>query len=247
MAFEVIVPSQPMGNFRVCAAVLLVACGPSGSVDFDASPAPPPDAPTECPPTPPPICDVFLSCGCDPGQKCSSGQSGLACVAAGTKVAGEACAGDGECVPGTVCLSYGGSQTCRVFCDDVHPCGADEACYVGVNDRSVPPKVVATICGPTCILLVQDCTIAGQSCYPSPEVYPVAEKGTCRPSGAGVQGETCATSSNCATGYVCVKLGGSGTSICAKMCDREGGAPACELQTTCGPLSGHTKTGICLP
>jgi hypothetical protein len=230
-----------MGTFRVCATVFLVACGPSASVpDFDARPGGRPDAPTECPPTPPPTCDVFLSCGCDPGQKCSSGQSSLECVAAGAKLAGEACAGDDECVPGTVCLSYGGPIICRVFCDDLHPCTADEACYVGVNDRSMT-HIVAAICGPTCILLAQDCTIAGQSCYPSPDVYPVAEKGTCRPSGAGVQGETCATSSDCATGYVCIKPNG----ICAKMCARPDGVPACEPQTTCHALSGHTRTGIC--
>jgi hypothetical protein len=241
-----------MGKLRVCAAVvsMICACGPSGAaLDADGGAADGRiDAPDKCPPTPPPVCDVFLSCGCDPGMKCTSAQSGLGCMNAGSSQVGQDCATDADCEPGTVCLLYGGALTCFQYCDDLHACTAsDAACYVGVNDRSVPPVVVATVCGPTCSLLDQDCHIPGQGCYPSPDVYPIPEKGTCRPTGTLMQGDTCTTSSGCAPGFVCVKPGGSSTSICAKMCDRQDGTPACAASTSCVPLSGNTQTGICLP
>jgi hypothetical protein len=246
-----------MGNLRVCAAVALLAfaggaCGPSGAVlDFDAggvADAGRIDAPDKCPVTPPPVCDVFLSCGCDPGAKCTVAQTGVACMAAGSNQIGQDCHNDVDCEAGSVCLLYGGATTCIQYCDVLHECkGADQACYVGVNDRSVPPVVVAQVCGPTCSLLDQDCRIAGQACYPSPDVYPVPEKGTCRPSGTLVQGDTCPSSSSCSPGFVCVKRGSSSISICAKMCDRQDGVPACGSGTTCGALSDNTQTGICLP
>lgn len=241
-----------MGNLRVCAAVavLVSACGPSGSVlDFDAGgDGGRIDAPDKCPPTPPPVCDVFLSCGCDPGQKCTSAEVGLGCMNAGSNQIGQNCASDTDCAPGTVCLLYGGATTCVQFCDVLHECvSADLACYVGVNDRAVPPNVVATVCGPTCSLLDQDCRIPGQACYPSPDVYPVKEKGTCRPSGTALQGDPCSSSSTCAAGYICVKPSGSSATICAKMCDRQDGVPGCGSGTSCGPLSDNTQTGLCLP
>ncbi len=241
-----------MGKLRVCAAVVLTvcACGPSGSVlDFDAgADGGRIDAPDKCPVTPPPVCDVFLSCGCNPGMKCTSAQMGLGCMNAGSNQNGQSCASDTDCAPGTVCLLYGGMTTCHQFCDDLHACVSSvEACYVGVNDRSVPPMVVATVCGPTCSLLDQDCKIAGQACYPSPDVYPVAEMGTCRPTGTLLQGDACTSSSNCSPGYLCVKPSGSTTSICAKMCDRQDGAPGCGGNTSCVALSGSTQTGLCLP
>ncbi|HKA87204.1 MAG TPA: hypothetical protein VKE22_06030 [Haliangiales bacterium] len=241
-----------MGNLRVCvaAAIVVSACGPSGSVlDFDAgADGGRIDAPDKCPPTPPPMCDVFLSCGCAPGQKCTSAQVGLGCMNAGSKQVGQDCANDTECAPGTVCLLYGGTTTCLQYCDVLHECKqGNTACYVGVNDREVPPVVVATVCGPTCSLLDQDCHIVGQACYPSPDVYPVAERGTCRPSGAGVQGDACTGSSMCAAGYLCVKPSNSTTAICAKMCDRLDGVPGCGTGTSCMHLSDNTQTGICLP
>src|SRR5262249_9341638 len=187
LPFAGIVPSRPMGNLRVCvaAAIVVSACGPSGSVlDFDAgADGGRIDAPDKCPPTPPPMCDVFLSCGCAPGQKCTSAQVGLGCMNAGSKQVGQDCANDTECAPGTVCLLYGAPPPLLPYCDVLHECKqGNTACYVGVNDREVPPVVVATVCGPTCSLLDQDCHIVGQACYPSPDVYPVAERGTCRPS-----------------------------------------------------------------
>src|SRR5262249_59785845 len=100
-------------------------------------------------------CDVFLSCGCQPAQKCTPGASGLSCLMAGAKNAGETCAADEDCARGSLCAPYAGQTTCLAFCDDQHACPSGRACYIVASDFGGHPA--AQVCGPTCALLSQDC------------------------------------------------------------------------------------------
>jgi hypothetical protein len=241
-----------MRRARLAFAVVVAACGSGEGAPPDAAPADaattcvaPPDAPTTCGPSDA-GCDPFLHCGCGAEQKCTAGTVGLECVPSGAKGAGETCAGDGECARGTVCVPFFGVTQCMRFCDPAHACPSGEACYVIVTDRQQPARQVAEVCGPTCALLAQSCTVSGLGCYVS-EKHCQAETGLCLSAGAGTQRDICAKMTDCAAGHLCIDRGGSAPPSCAKICAREGSGPMCDVGTTCRELPGHIQTGICLP
>jgi len=195
-------------------------------------------------------CDVFLSCGCAPADKCapSSVTSGLACMPAGSGAAGDSCGSDASCARGTTCVSYAGATTCHPFCDNAHPCPQTSACYIEAADRA--GFQVGMLCGPSCSLLGQDCP-AGLGCYPADQAVD-SDHGICLTPGVGIQGEACSQMTNCALGYGCIDPAGPATPICAKICALGGGASSCAPGSglTCRKLLGssaNSQTGVCLP
>lgn len=201
-----------------------------------------PDANTSCPaPLPAPAqCDYFLSCGCNtPAQKCSVFTGGKGCVGAGSKAAGQTCADDSECAPGTICASYGGALRCLTFCDPAHACSTGNACYIRVTQMQTE---VGRVCGQICDLRAQDCTYDGQGCYPSDAILGQAEKGICVGAGAGAEGATCTLANDCAEGLTCLDSDGK----CHKLCDLGGAEPKCTTSgQTCKAIKSHTLTGAC--
>jgi hypothetical protein len=230
---------------RALAAVtaVLSACTSAAAAPFDA---PPPDgrldAKLACTGAET-VCDVFLQCGCKSTEKCAPGDNGLVCTAMGAKPPGDVCGGDNECSRGTLCAPYAGTTTCLAFCDDFHPCGTGEFCYVIAKDRA--GVAAAHVCGPTCDLRAQDCP-GGLACYPTDQ-YTSLERGICIVPGTNQQSSACQDQSDCAKGLACTVLPGPSGPICAKMCGRTGGPPACDQGRSCQPLTGETQTGVCLP
>jgi hypothetical protein len=208
---------------------------------------PVPDARLDCPdPLPAPTaCDFFLSCGCDVagGEKCSinNNTNQRGCFLAGPGLTGATCDHETECQAGTLCAIFGGSTawTCMQYCDDAHDCPADLGCYLPVENVAD-----ATVCGPICDLLGQDCGIADQGCYPFSKVK-TEQKGICVLAGAGVNGTDCTKANDCAEGFTCVApINPGGPSKCRQMCGRDGSAPTCATGS-CLVLQSQTHTGYC--
>jgi hypothetical protein len=226
----------------VIATLSLAACGGS---DVPASP----DAShmidaNGC--VPGAACDPFTNCGCDTasGQKCAEAASGNHCVAAGTKVVGDQCGNDGECVAGTVCFVSNGGLHCLAYCDDSHACPTDQACFIKVEDSMM--NQIGMACGPTCNLLTQDCAGTGDACYSSGTVS-TPEKGICVAAGTKMPGDTCMFGNDCAKGSTCINGTGTNPSVCRTYCDRSAGTNPCPSGQTCTALAGDTTTGICSP
>jgi hypothetical protein len=232
------------------ANLLASACGGVGGVPpgndgspFDAGPV---DAMEECA-AEPTECDYFLHCGCLPStEKCSAGGDGPECFEVlGAKIAGQECAFEEECARGLVCVPYGGTSQCMAFCDDSHPCPADQACYIAVNDLNFPASEIGRVCGQICSLRSQDCDFSSQGCYTTRTYAVGMENGICITAGAGTQGTACERSNDCSEGFVCVDVEGPTAAQCVQLCDRSGGEPTCG-QGSCQALAGHTQTGVCL-
>jgi hypothetical protein len=233
------------------ALAFFAACDSGGGAPSSPDAGPPdasgPDAPVACPDPPPPpeACDFFLGCGCDAamGEKCTVLSDGKLCFAAGTAHEWDPCASEGDCAAGAACIGYAGTNVCMTFCDDAHACPQDESCYVNITDGMMPPTQLAEVCGQVCSLLDQDCRFAPQGCYSSTEIAR-PEHGLCTSAGTGLQGDPCTRANDCSVGHLCITPSG-GASICAQLCDRADGNPACG-QGSCQPLNGHTQTGVCL-
>ncbi len=192
-------------------------------------------------------CDPFTNCGCDTaaGQKCAEAAGGNHCIAAGTKVVGEACGSDSECAAGSVCVVDNGTLRCLQYCDADHTCPADKACFIRVDDAT--GMQIGTACGSTCSLLGQDCTGAMEACYSSSTVSTM-ERGICVPEGTKLEGEMCTNGNDCAKGMTCIDSATPGNpSACRKYCDRTATPSGCDAGRTCNSLFGDTMTGICTP
>jgi hypothetical protein len=135
--------------------------------------------------------------------------------------------------------------TCMAFCDRSHGCPSNQACYVNVTDRQDAGPPLGQVCGPTCSMLRQTCPTAGTGCYLSDKNC-APEEGICLATGGASQGTACTRMGDCRLGHLCIDPAGPPTPMCAKICDREGGSPACEVGT-CRELPGHIQTGIGLP
>lgn len=201
-----------------------------------------PDAASMCPDPPPAVCDFFLQCGCDPGEKCSRGADGPACVPVGIKPVGEPCGDDTECVAGSVCVNYGGELRCLQYCDDMHACPVGDACFIIVNDEA--GAQIGEACGQACSLLAQDCEFDMFGCYAA-SFHPVMEEGVCVLAGAGVSGTVCTSANDCAEGLTCIEDTGGTGSTCLAYCDRVDSDPGCQAGESCVALADQTQTGVC--
>ena len=192
-------------------------------------------------------------CGCAVSQQCTVNGSGIACGAKGNTGVGQVCAGP-DCSPGLLCVNTTPTtSTCAKFCDSDADCTAPGGlCIIGLNDANnnvIPGVTLCTEnCDPTTNL---GCPVAGTSC----EV--VQENGgqmryvtQCVASGAGLQGDTCVTSADCAPKFNCFNTTNPTAVKCLKNCKASApnGCPAgktCKLFATPEVIGGE-EYGACL-
>lgn len=190
-------------------------------------------------------------CGCPDGEGCvlvGVGKPG--CVAAGTKVAGEACGVD-LCAPGFVCqgLKNQKTPTCHQLCESDGDCGtlAGKCAIALLTDAG---GLGVKVCSDDCNPVTNAGCPAGTACRivkapADPVVFAV-----CLDAGAGQQGDTCAKPTDCEPGFQCVL---PAPDVCAQFCVVA--SPTCDPGTTChtfeiaalAPVIGGVEYGLCLP
>jgi len=202
------------------------------------------------------VCDPYLpvaTCGATRscGLLCSAGQPAVAmCYAAGTGKAGEVCASNNDCEPGSQCFTFSAVgcsvSTCLRFCDhNDAACGEPNAfCNVPIPCGTTSPDFAACSrpCDPTGRGTAGCAT--GLSCF----VYD-GETTDCACAGLGDGGASCTQNSGCRTGLSCVVPTGSATStntgICRPVCSLA--SPSCPSGTTCHAFNSSTRPlyGFC--
>lgn len=233
----------------------------------DASPGPDaqqgtPDAGSNCANSP---CDLVQQCGCSSPQVCDLDSSalpsgGTECrdvLSPGTE--DNNCGSTFDCAAQHVCV--GG--TCRKYCNVAADCsGEGGICIVQLTFGSPPTDIPgAVVCTRSCEpekSTANGCPPAEAACH----VYQYDPDGTpnsgdeelltdCDTAGAGGDGATCASSTDCQAGFDCVN---TGSLVCKQNCQCPtpglcaGGA--CTTGTCTGyttPLMvGATEYGVCL-
>ncbi len=194
-----------------------------------------PDGEPVCPTSP---CDLVEQCGCTPPQVCDldTGNIGSTqCRAVSVPGTEEsACGTLTECDRGYVCVSDGCSKFCKVDAD----CGDPRRkCAVTLYTGGMPVPN-ATTCSSACEppnAAAGDCP-PGRACrmaYTDVDADPDNGNETvyamCGAAGAGVQGDTCTRSSDCAANFLCLNNDGL---ECARIC-------------TLSPAGGECTTGTC--
>jgi hypothetical protein len=189
-----------------------------------------------------PACDPFATpTGCTSPQKCTLIDATgpvYSCGPAGTGGDLTACTDDSKCAAGLVCVKFSPSDPmlCHALCSAAKPCPTtpDESCIGADHAGQTPFLCVPT---PQCNPLTQDCTGAGQGCYPASQSPP---KWACVGNAGKNEGASCTSVNECKPGFVCAGSAGSGT--CRKICDPAGGAPTC----TTGSCQAYiAPAGVC--
>lgn len=188
-------------------------------------------------------CDV-VGQDCDGGLKCDYRDGGRACVADGTLAEGDACASNGDaCRAGLACavvpvLDGGSEARCARYCRGDPDCQGPQQCYVSVVQAGTSelPQICANP-PPGCDMLVQDCGVPGEACYPNGSSQACFAEGAVAPPGA------CVYSNDCVEGATCVNTAGGAT--CRWLCRSPAGAPACD-GGACVRLTGFANVGVCL-
>jgi hypothetical protein len=196
-------------------------------------------------------CKLVVQCGCPADEKCTVDSGGdTNCEDDGDVSFGQTC-DDGDCEAGTICLPRDESPAvCKKFCNSHADCDGDGAfCTIDVLDDD--DNIVASAC-------TMDCDPIGgaMSGCPAPETKCIIRRandaatiwGTdCVATGTSLQGQSCATSEDCAAGLVCTT-----TMQCVTLCDADAmpetlcpGGTACQSDPN-NPLTvGSTTYGIC--
>ncbi|MBK7865146.1 MAG: hypothetical protein IPJ65_42430 [Archangiaceae bacterium] len=185
-------------------------------------------------------CDVVAQ-DCDGGLKCGYADGGRACLADGTLLEGQPCAGAPVgCKHGLACtiVASDGGSVCARFCRVDGDCGAPQRCYVTLDipDTAERPLVCADppmVCDP----LLQNCASSAEACYPG---NPTSG---CYPFGTGAAGETCTFSNDCGKGLSC--SGSASSTKCRQLCSVDAGAPSCDAGV-CTRLVSSQTVGVCL-
>lgn len=168
---------------------------------------------------------VPQQCGCPVGQRCahfSQGQKG--CIAAGGTPAGAAC--DDDCLAGHVCVDTGNGapKMCHRYCLGDGDCvGEGSRCLLDLADFD------EGLCTHACEPVGQTgCAAANTKCDAG---YSDGGYSFCTGVGAGVQGDTCAVTSDCGAGLTCTSVN-AGPLSCYTWCDVDN--PVCpNQQQTC--------------
>ena len=208
--------------------------------------------------------------GCDPVHPvCAGGQtcqvnckaSINACTPGGTGAPGSACQGNADCAPGSQCFDYTSlgcaTKICLRFCGNDSDCGGPSDAGVGPGSFCRDPvscggtatgyRTCSTSCDPTAVaaLASRGGCPSGLACVRSASMDQVAcacpEPTRTRPEGAA-----CSSSTQCAPGFVCEQ---TCRAVCR--CDEKNAACTAPSQcptpgTTCTPVPGDTRYGVCL-
>lgn len=233
------------------AAVLLApssACGapdagtPDGTVTFPG-----------CAPAQPGSCPASQTCYVD----CMS-QQGV-CVLGGTRAAGEACASNSDCMPGTQCFDYGcgpNTKYCLKFCNGDADClgsttvSTTSACTDPVVCKLMTTSYVTSYktCGFACDPRgdgKKGCPV-GLTCFLYSSATAGQDTPACgcpAPSRVGTDGAKCTAASDCAPGFLCDEMPGG--TFCRRLCQM--GSPGdCPSGQGCTALQNNATFGVCL-
>ena len=187
--------------------------------------------------------------GCGANRSCvvrCSG-SGVAlgmCSGAGVGKDGDTCRMREDCEPGTQCFMYACGNVCRKFCN------SDADCPGGACDRRVSCDGKTTeqrFCSRTC-----DPRGEGKDpiCQGNFRCLMFNETPSCdcvETTRTGMDGAPCELTTNCAPGFMCVKMGDA-PSICRPICKRADPA-SCAAGRTCVELSDprYMVWSACVP
>lgn len=187
-------------------------------------------------------CDVVAQ-NCAFTEKCTYALAGTTvirkCVPAGTVAEGLPCTSNmvntDDCQRGLVCLSQGGSQRCTQFCSLLAPsaCSNGGYCAAAINANM---QEFATICTAPCSLLTPGSCPGGLTCIP---ISPPAT--TCVQAGFVSPGGNCMQVTDCVAGSAC----NPATFICERLCNLDGGSPACTAPATCQGAGFPQGAGAC--
>ena len=165
------------------------------------------------------------------------------CQPSGMTAAGKPCTGDGECVPGTLCLGI-----CTAFCDaDAECTSVGGICALSLTGTAGPLPGVH-LCSDNCSPIGSTgCPGAGNGCTFDSELTGAMRTYTyCTQVGTGVKGAACTTDFNCAPGFGCVNNGT--THVCLQYCDVNNNSCGCNAleNSKMVPYIVNGKTlGVC--
>lgn len=184
---------------------------------------------------PPKPCDATDPMACDAGLGCRVVNANPAsqCFSAGALQAGVACSA-GECAPSLTCLADGTaivgskatSPVCRQYC---RLDGSGAACPMGYPCTPIPGSTNTTYgaCGDApCDPVLGTCP-SGDACL-------LLGTPICGKAGSLGQGKACATTPQCAPGYVCVTSSTSANAECQRVCHSDSDCPG---SFTCGSFN----------
>jgi hypothetical protein len=213
-----------MSRRRYFIIALLVGCsGDDGGSTLDASAGP--DSSESG-------CNVYLSTGCTPEEKCTfvhaeEGFGELTCSPAGPQAEGQPCTIDDQGQDDCAATLYCSAGECRGFCTiPTAPCSSGY-CENGSG---------AHVCLADCDPLASDCAGA-LTCY-LPDLFRDSQTPGCATAGTSAVGETCLEPHDCVAGATC----DSGT--CAWICAV--GSNDCDVAEICEAWTPGAPYGVCV-
>jgi hypothetical protein len=211
------------------------------AADGDEDPDIGPDGPGSCTPS-----DFVGQEMCSPGYKCAFADSGgctpsAQCDVEGTMMERQACHATGtsdNCRAGLACLNDGYESKCKRYCGSDTDCeGGNAGCLIRVTTDGCPDGLEGVItCTADCDYFAQAGCLAGEGCRVIIAGSPAKAYSQCSHAGSGTQGSPCPNGEfDCAAGFDCFIVGEEPDTqdLCLKLCNYEGGTPACDAGLTC--------------
>jgi hypothetical protein len=198
------------------------------------------------------VCEPTMPGGCGPNKTCFVGCVGGTipagmCTMAGTKMAGEICTKNEDCVAGTQCFTLGcgatsAPRTCLKFCDTDAECGAGK-CATGIpcGTQMTKYKICSQACDP--VGPATSGCAAGLNCFLFAGEIPDCD--CVGPTRTGGDGTACTDSQQCKAGFLCVSMGAA--KACRAVCRLS--APSTCTTGTCTKLvdPDFSTYGACIP
>ena len=117
------------------------------------------------------------------------------------------------------------------LCSDISNVGAAGLCFLGCDPLQCSPAAGCS-----------GCPVEKSGCEP---VDLITRFGCIEPGTAPHQ-STCGQGVYCQAGSFCFIADGQTTGVCARFCDVQGGAPACDAPARCNAIDANSNVGICL-
>ncbi len=198
-------------------------------------------------------CSAACQRGCACGR-CNIVDGVPVCVAAGSVKLGDVCLPSADnCGPGLICLLEmcgSGLARCYRHCTTNDQCDAT-ACTIGIEDSQGNPTPYMTCdvppqtCNPVAVGSGSGCPDPALNCYLTSANQTLCDCPS-RPASQGGNNAECTIYSDCAAGFICIKIPGldmQGTARCHFVCDIS--APSCP--TSAGADGGAPVPQRCMP
>jgi hypothetical protein len=202
-----------------------------------------PDVVSVCEPTMPGTCGANKTCfvGCVGGTV----PAGM-CTMAGTKMPGDLCTRNEDCVAGTQCFTLGcganpAPKVCLKFCDADPQCGGGKcATSIPCGAQMTKYKICSQVCDP--VGATSGCA-TGLACFLFAGELPDCD--CVGPTRTGGDGTACTDSQQCKQGFLCVSMGGA--KACRAVC-RLNAPNTCTVGTCTKLVDPDFSTfGACIP